>query len=70
MLDIIMFCVVDFICNMICLLKDKHERKTPYSLDCQIMRPPPPNIVVFFYKRNKLSNILVHVFMRKGGLSK
>ena len=57
-------------CNMVCRLKDKHERKTPYSLDCQIMPPPPPNIVVFFSKRNKLSNIFVHIFMQEGGLSK
>ena len=58
------------ICNMVCRLKDKHERKTPYSLDCQIMRPPPPNIVVFFSMRNKLFNIFVHIFMQEGGLSK
>ena len=70
MLDIIVFCLLDFNMQYGLSAKDKHERKTPYSLDCQIMRPPPPNIVVFFSMRNKLSNIFVHIFMQEGGLSK
>ena len=31
---------------------------------------PPPNKVIFFSMRHKLSNIFVHIFMQEGGLSK
>ena len=57
------------ICNIVSRLKDKQERKTPYSLVFQIIQPPTPNIVVFFLVRHKLFNIFVHSFMQKDGLS-
>ena len=55
---------------MVCRLKSKHERKIQYSLVCQIRRPPPPNIAIFFSMQHKLFNIFVRIFMREGGLSK
>ena len=57
------------ICNMVPRLKDKQERKTPYSLVFQIIQPPTPIIVVFFSVRHKLFKIFVYSFMQKDGLS-